>query len=119
MQRTTTIHEERWDLRARAAWGGASPGPDVAALQTELDQLRRMMAGRAVVDQACGMVMVLTPCRRAAARGMLVDVARRCDLRLREVATALVATTEGEPLPGQMQRALRRALRRLHAADRR
>ncbi|MEV6551769.1 ANTAR domain-containing protein [Streptomyces sp. NPDC051597] len=119
MQRTTTIQEERWNLRVQAAWGGVSPAPDVAALRNGIDQLRRMMAGRAVVDQACGMVMVLTPCRRAAARGMLVDVARRCDLRLREVATALVATTEGEPLPGQMQCALRRALRRLHAAARR
>lgn len=119
MQRTTTIQQERWNLRAQAAWGGAPSGPDAATLRTEIDQLRRMMAGRAVVDQACGMVMALTPCRRAAARGMLVDVARRCDLRLREVATALVATTEGEPLSEQMHRALRRALRRLHAADRR
>ncbi|GGR86162.1 hypothetical protein GCM10010252_26060 [Streptomyces aureoverticillatus] len=88
-------------------------------LRTENDQLRRMMAGRAAIDQACGMVMVLTPCRREAARGLLVDVARRCDLKLREVAAALVATTEGKPLPEQMHRALRRALRRPHAADRR
>lgn len=48
-----------------------------------------------------------------------MDVSRQCDLKLREVATALVATTEDRPLPVQMYRALRRALRRLHAADRR
>ncbi|QDQ09425.1 ANTAR domain-containing protein [Streptomyces spectabilis] len=119
MQRTIAIQEERWNLTAQARWGSAPPGPDVAALRTEIDQLRRMMTGRAVVDQACGMVMVLTPCRRAAARGLLVDVARRCDLGLREVAAALVATTEGESLPEQMHRALRHALRRLHTAGRR
>lgn len=118
MPKLTTIQEERWHLRAHATWGNAPPGPDVAALRTEIDQLRRMMSGRAVVDQACGMVMVLTPCRRAAARGLLVDVARRCDLRLREVAAAVVATAEGAQLPGQMQRELRRSLRRFHAADR-
>lgn len=119
MQRTTVIQEEWWNLTVQAAWGSAPPGLDVVALRTEIDQLRRMMAGRAVVDQACGMVMVLTPCRRAAARGLLVDVARRCDLRLREVAAALVATAEDESLPEQMHRALRHALRRLHAADQR
>ncbi|MEV0260700.1 ANTAR domain-containing protein [Streptomyces sp. NPDC050617] len=119
MQRTTTIQEERWNLRVEAAWGGTPPGRDVTALRSEIDQLRRMMAGRAVVDQACGMVMALAPCRRAAARGLLVDVARQCDLKLREVAAALVATTEDTSLPGRMDRALRRGLRRLHAVERR
>ncbi|WP_371655884.1 MULTISPECIES: hypothetical protein [unclassified Streptomyces] len=52
---------------------------EVTALRTENDQPRRTMADRALVDQPCGMVMVLL----------------------------------------QMHRALRRALRRLHAADRR
>ncbi|MDJ1132043.1 ANTAR domain-containing protein [Streptomyces iconiensis] len=127
MQRTTTIHAERWHLRAEAAWGSEPRGQDTgqgteqdtAALRAENDQLRRKMAGRAVVDRACGMVMVLTPCRRGAARGLLVEVARQCDLKLREVAAALVATTEDEPLPEQMHRALRRALVRLYTADRR
>ncbi|WP_369251971.1 hypothetical protein [Streptomyces sp. R41] len=35
-----------------------------------------------------------------------------------DVGAALVATTNGEPLPEQMQQELRRALRRLHTADR-
>ncbi|MFJ9086884.1 MULTISPECIES: ANTAR domain-containing protein [unclassified Streptomyces] len=119
MQRTTMIQEEWRSLTAEVTWESAPPDPDVTALRTENDQLRRMMAGRAVVDQACGMVMVLTPCHRATARSLLVDVARQCDLKLREVSTALVATTEGEPLPLRMHRALRRALRRLHVAEQR
>ncbi|MEV3859365.1 ANTAR domain-containing protein [Streptomyces sp. NPDC050095] len=119
MQRTTMVQEERWNLTAEAAWGSTPPGQDVAALRAEIDQLRRTMAGRAVVDQACGMVMALTPCRRAAARSLLVDVARQSDLKLREVAAALVATTVNVPLPLRLHRALRRALRQFHAGDRR
>ncbi len=119
MRRTITIRAEGWNVTAEATWESGRPAQEVAALRAEIDQLRRMMAARTVVDQACGMVMALTPCRRAAARGLLVDVARQCDLGLREVAAALVATTEDTSLPVQMHRALRRALRRFHAADRR
>jgi hypothetical protein len=64
MQRMSTIQEERWTLRAEASWGNAPTGPEILALLAENDQLRRALAGRAVVDQACGMVMGLTPCGR-------------------------------------------------------
>jgi len=118
MQRTTVLQEDWWKLRAEATWGNASAGQDLVALRAENDQLRRALAGRAVVDQARGMVMVLTPCSRGAARNLLVDVSRQCDTRLPEVAAAVVAAWEGKPLPERMQRALRRALRRFHAEDR-
>ncbi|MFD9115874.1 ANTAR domain-containing protein [Streptomyces bottropensis] len=95
MQRTTMIQQEWWDLRAEATWGNTPAGQDVVALRAENDQLRRALAGRAVIDQARGMVMVLTPCRRGAARKLLVDVSRKCDARLPEVAAALVAAWEG------------------------
>ncbi|MFF4252074.1 hypothetical protein ACFY1L_12780 [Streptomyces sp. NPDC001663] len=39
-------------------------GEDVVALRAENDQLRRVPAGRAVIDQARGMLMVLTLWRR-------------------------------------------------------
>ncbi|MBZ9639219.1 ANTAR domain-containing protein [Streptomyces sp. PSKA30] len=119
MQRTSVIQEEWWDLRAEATWGNASAGQDVVALRAENDQLRRALAGRAVIDQARGMVMVLTPCRRGAARDLLVDVSRQCNVKLPEAAAALVAAWEGKPLPVRMQRALRRALRRFHAENQR
>ncbi|MGP4090410.1 ANTAR domain-containing protein [Streptomyces sp. KR55] len=115
MQRTSVIQEEWWDLRAEATWGNASAGQDVVALRAENDQLRRALAGRAVIDQARGMVMVLTPCRRGAARDLLVDVSRQCNVKLPEAAAALVAAWEGKPLPVRMQR----ALRRFHAENQR
>lgn len=118
MQRTTVLQEDWWKLRAEATWGNASAGQDLVALRAENDQLRRALAGRAVIDQARGMVMVLTPCGRGAARNLLVDVSRQCDTGLPEVAAAVVAAWEGKPLPERMQRALRRALRRFGAEDR-
>ncbi|MFD3503410.1 ANTAR domain-containing protein [Streptomyces sp. NPDC058678] len=117
MQRTTVIQEEWWELRAEATWGNASAGRDVVALRAENDQLWRALAGRAVIDQARGMVMVLTPCSRGTARKLLVDVSRQCDARLPEVAAVLVAAWEGKPLPERMHRVLRRTLRRFHAEN--
>ncbi|MFE1832462.1 ANTAR domain-containing protein [Streptomyces sviceus] len=118
MHRATLLHEDFWKLRAEATWGNAAAGDDLVALRAENDQLRRALAGRAVIDQARGMMMVLTPCTRATARDLLVDISRQCHTRLAEVATAMVAAWEGKPLPERMQRALRRALRRLYAEDR-
>ncbi|MFD4411126.1 ANTAR domain-containing protein [Streptomyces sp. NPDC058475] len=117
MHRTTMFPENWWDLAAEAAVGKAAV-QDVVALRAEIDQLRRALAGRAVIDQACGMVMVLAPCRRGPARHLLVDVSRQCNTNLPDVAAAVVAAWEGEPLSRLMQRALRRALRRLYAEDR-
>lgn len=98
--------------------GRGPAGQDVAALRAEIDQLRRALAGRTAIDQAFGMVMVLAPCGSGAARGLLADVSRQCDVTLREVAAALIAAWEGEPLPWRTQQALRRALRRFYAEDR-
>jgi hypothetical protein len=118
MHRTTLLQEDYWKLRAEATWGNAAAGEDLVALRAENDQLRRALAGRAVIDQARGMMMVLTPCSRGTARDLLVDISRQCHTKLPEVAAAMVAAWEGKPLPQPMQRALRRALRRLYADDR-
>ncbi|MCX4761785.1 ANTAR domain-containing protein [Streptomyces sp. NBC_01275] len=117
MHRTAMLPEDWWDLTAEVLAEDPA-GQDVVALRARVDQLRRALAGRAVVDQACGMVMVLAPCRRGPAGSLLVDISRQCDTGLPDVAAALVAAWEGEPLPWRMRRALRRALRRLYAENR-
>ncbi|MEE1762705.1 ANTAR domain-containing protein [Streptomyces sp. SP18BB07] len=117
MHRTTMLPGDWWDLTAENSVED-QPGQDVVALRAEIDQLRRALAGRMVIDQACGMVMVLAPCRRGPARNLLVDISRQCNTKLPEVAAAVVAAWEGEPLSRLMQRALRHALRRLCAEDR-
>ncbi|WP_369244792.1 ANTAR domain-containing protein [Streptomyces sp. R41] len=79
------------------------------------EQLGRALASRAVIDQARGMVMALAPCSSERAWDLLVDVSQHCNVKLRDVAAAPVATTKDDALPEQ----LRRELRRLHLADRR
>ncbi|WP_411149246.1 ANTAR domain-containing protein [Streptomyces sp. A30] len=118
MQRTTVIQQEWWDLRAKATWGNTQAGQDVVALRAENDQLRRALASRAVIDQARGMVMALAPCSSERAWDVLVDVSQHCNIKLRDVAVALVVTTNDRTLPEPIQRELRRALRGLHLADR-
>ncbi|MEU5689336.1 ANTAR domain-containing protein [Streptomyces venezuelae] len=103
---------------AEVAWGDAALDPAVVELRAEIARLRRAMGGRAVIDQALGMMMALVPCPRGEAGTLLTDVARHCGLSRREVAAALVATSEGSPFPEHLEQALRGALRRLNAADR-
>ncbi|MEI5098478.1 ANTAR domain-containing protein [Streptomyces sp. PmtG] len=87
---------------------------EVIKLRAENDQLARALSSRAVIDQARGMLMALAPCSSERAWGLLVDVSQHCNVKLRDVAAALVATTREEELPEQMRRELRRALRCLH-----
>jgi hypothetical protein len=112
------LPEGYWDLKAEASWRNTPSGQSITALRAEIDHLRRAMAGRAAIDQARGIVMVLTPCRRGPARDLLMDISRQCNVKLPETAAAVVAAWEGKPLPRPMQLALRRALKDLHAEDR-
>lgn len=104
-------------LTAAASVGDAALAAEVLELRTENDQLIRALSSRAVIDQACGMLMALVPCSSERAWGLLVDVSQHCNVKLRDVAAALVATAEDEPLPEQLQRELCRALKRF--SDRR
>jgi AmiR/NasT family two-component response regulator len=106
-------------LTVAASAGDTALAAEVLELRATTEQLRRALASRAVIDQARGMVMALTPCSSARAWDLLVDVSQHCNVKLRDVAAALVATAKGEALSEQLQRELRRALRRAHAADRR
>ncbi|MGQ4433263.1 ANTAR domain-containing protein [Streptomyces sp. SAS_260] len=121
---TCTTHQPT-TTRAERPQLTVVPPPAETDLLTELDQLRAQNAQlllaletRAVIDQARGMVMALAPCSGDRAWDLLVDVSQHCNIKLRVVATALVATTADEALPAPIQRELRRALRLLHAADR-
>ncbi|CAM5713023.1 hypothetical protein SALBM311S_04201 [Streptomyces alboniger] len=92
---------------------------EVVELRVTNEQLVRALASRAVIDQARGVVMALAPCSSDRAWHLLVDVSQHCNIKLRDVAAALVATTTDRTLPEPIQRELRRALRCLGAVDRR
>ncbi|WP_406493909.1 ANTAR domain-containing protein [Streptomyces sp. NBC_01604] len=119
MHHLTTPREEQPLLTAADSVRDAALLAEVVELRTKNKQLEQALASRAVIDQARGMVMALAPCSSERAWEVLVDMSQHCNVKLRAVATALVATTKNETLPEPMQRELRHGLRRLHLADRR
>ena len=90
---------------------------EILELRAKIEQLGQALESRAVIDQARGMVMALAPCSSERAWDLLVDLSQHCNVKLRDVAVALVATTKDEALPEPIRRELRRALQRLHAAE--
>ncbi|WP_338782266.1 ANTAR domain-containing protein [Streptomyces sp. DG1A-41] len=119
MDQVTTPRGEQRLLRTVPSAEDAVLLAEVVALRAENEQLGRALASRAVIDQARGMMMALAPCPSDRAWDLLVDVSQHCNIKLRDVAEALVATTKHRTLPEPIQRELRRAMRRLHAEDRR
>lgn len=111
-QAATACDGQRLSTAAGSA-RNAALAAEVLELRAENDQLRRALSSRAVIDQARGMLMALAPCSSERAWGVLVDVSQHCNVKLRDVAAALVATTREEEFPEMMRRELRRALRRL------
>jgi len=108
-------------------WPEACPVPPVeqVARTAELDRLRAEVAGlrrametRPLIDQARGMVMALGPCSAETAWQVLVEVSQHTNIKLREVAAALTATTEGAALPAPVERSLAAALRRRRSTRR-
>lgn len=114
----TASRAEQPLLTAGPVTGEAALLAEIVELRAENEQLGLALESRAVIDQARGMVMALAPCSGDRAWELLVAVSQHCNIKLRVVAAALVATTEDKPLPDEIQRELRRALRRLHATDR-
>ncbi|MFD3503412.1 ANTAR domain-containing protein [Streptomyces sp. NPDC058676] len=117
MHQVTTPREEQRLLRTVPSAKDAVLLAEVVELRAENEQLVRALASRSVIDQACGMVMALAPCSSDRAWDLLVDVSQHCNIKLRNVAAALVATTKDRTLPEPIQRELRRALRLIRAAD--
>lgn len=76
----------------------------------ELEQLRRAMATRPVIDQAHGVLMAAYRCTPDSAWHVLVTVSQHTNTKLHHVASALVETTQGKDLPPHLTTALRAAL---------
>lgn len=93
-----------------------APADEAARLRKEIQQLRRAIESRPVIDQARGIVMALGPCTSDAAWQLLVEVSQHTNTKLREVADALVTAPTGRSLPAPLQTELGRALHRLRAA---
>ena len=93
---------------------GTRPADPVAghaeALQTEVGQLRTAMASRAVIEQAKGILMLLTHCGDQAAFDLLSHMSSHTHRKVRDVAAALTGSAAGHaPLPGDLAAILRDA----------
>ena len=91
------------------------PSPDPAArqaqeLQAEVEQLHSAMASRAVIEQAKGILMLLTTCSEKVAFDLLTHISSHTHRKVRDVATAITASaTESQPLPADVRAILRDA----------
>jgi hypothetical protein len=79
---------------ARALYlDGTGGGTHAGVLEVENDRLRHAVQGRAVIEQATGMVMAVRGCSAEEAGGVLSTLAGAGDRTLREVAADVVATS--------------------------
>lgn len=76
---------------------GTTPaeGDRTAALELEVAQLRAAMASRAAIEQAKGILMLLTGCTDQPAFDLLSHISGHTHRKLREVAQAITASASG------------------------
>ncbi len=82
----------------------------VRALETEVAQLRTAMASRAVIEQAKGVLMLLTGCGDERAFDLLTHISSNTHRKVRDVAAELVGSASGRvDLPADVRAILRDA----------
>ena len=81
-----------------------------AALELEVAQLRAAMASRAAIEQAKGILMLLTGCTDQVAFDLLSHISGHTHRKLRDVAQAITASASGGAgLPADIATILRDA----------
>ncbi|MFJ6525939.1 ANTAR domain-containing response regulator [Streptomyces longwoodensis] len=81
-------------------------------LYEEVEQLRRAMASRPVIDQARGVLMALHSCTPDQAWSILRETSQLSNTKLRTVAEAVATSATGTPPPVDVRAALRTAIAR-------
>lgn len=92
-------------------------GTDDGLLQTEVVQLRRAMRTRPDIDLARGILMATFRLSADAAWEVLVTVSQNLNIKLHRLATDLVATVQGEPLPDPVRQQLTTAVATARKAE--
>lgn len=89
--------------------GAQGPGGDrVHALETEVAQLRTAMSSRAAIEQAKGILMLLTSCGEQVAFELLAHISSNSHRKVRDVAVAIVESAAGHAgLPEDIQELIR------------
>jgi hypothetical protein len=96
--------------RPPASRPGAAGTEDdrVQALETEIAQLRTAMSSRAAIEQAKGILMLLTSCGEQVAFDLLAHISSNSHRKVRDVAVAIVESAAGHAgLPEDIQALIR------------
>ncbi|MCV2490997.1 ANTAR domain-containing protein [Geodermatophilus sp. YIM 151500] len=97
-------------MPSAGAPGAAGDAERVRALETEVAQLRTAMASRAVIEQAKGVLMLLTGCGEQAAFDLMAHISSHTHRKVRDVAHVLTASASGRTgLPDDVRAILRDA----------
>jgi hypothetical protein len=87
-----------------------SEADQVHALQTEVSQLRAAMASRACIEQAKGILMLLTGCGDSVAFELLAHISSHTHRKVRDVAQSITESAAGHArLPDDVRDILRDA----------
>jgi ANTAR domain-containing protein len=87
---------------------GTDDGDRVRALETEVTQLRTAMSSRAAIEQAKGILMLLTGCGEQVAFDLLAHISSNCHRKVRDVAVAIAESAAGHaPLPDDVRTLVR------------
>jgi hypothetical protein len=80
------------------------------ALEAEVAQMRAAMASRATIEQAKGILMLLTSCSDHVAFDLLAHISSHTHRKVREVAESITASASGQsPLPADVRAIVRDA----------
>ncbi|MFG2500949.1 ANTAR domain-containing protein [Streptomyces sp. NPDC048441] len=104
------------------------PEPSAVALERaealgrlgeEVDQLQHAMVSRPLIDQACGVLMAAESCTAEEAWGILRETSQHTNVKLRDIAAAVVAGVDGSGAEVSVRTALRKAVARSRVSRRR
>jgi ANTAR domain/PAS fold len=93
--------------------GSRAPGSDaqrIEALQAEVEQLKAAMTSRATIEQAKGILMLLTSCGDQVAFDLLAHISSHTHRKVRDVATVITESASGRTrLPDDVRAIIRDA----------
>ena len=92
---------ELGDAMATHICAALSRAEQIFGYRDQLEQLRRAMASRAVIEQAKGIIMAQRKCTAAEAFGELRTISMNQNVKLADLAAGLVSSASGRPLESE------------------
>ncbi len=92
-----TAEARRAENFAENASGALSLAMRLASHAALIEQLRSSLTSRTVIDQALGIIMAREGCNQARAFAILRSASQNSNVKLRDIAGAVVTSVSGEP----------------------